>query len=438
MSTEKLDLKRDSIESASMASKQRVFSIDSEKGEGGESEPEKTKQQDEGDKNISRTSSRGSFKAVARVAKMGASMRAVGQPISSVSAKVDVPGAETETSSEEDEGNVDSGIGDEKSEKPKPGFSPVLAAFTSGPKEKKKREKTIKEKIDKTTTQVFSAAKELYGKGQSTFKRTGGRQNSAGVQTSPTHTGSVISIPGLIETPDPPPESFYQTPDTEQNYFVYLISDSMGSSFRKDCIGRVGIPYGVKQVTLSDLRNMMGRADDPTLRSMLRNNKTFRFVTETYRFVAQSEQAAALDEVYGGQGIYVKFQEGADVKLTQREGPSPALSSRFKSRPDRRKRSGRKRSARHVQKSDSSTDHEELPPLRRQSRPLGQPSYRSDHHRRRRSSHSPADNQHFTQSDDSYKRCMIHDASPAGKVTPTPHEPHELNKGMQCDHVSRS
>ena len=362
-------------------------------------------------------------------------MRAVGQPVTSVSGKVQ---QETESSGEDEEGNVDSGFGDDPTKKSKSGFSPVLAAFTSGPKQKQKKAESTKQKVEKTTTQVFSAAKELYGKGQSTFKRTGGRQNSAGVQTSPTHTGSVISIPGLVETPDPPPDSFYQSQDREQSYFVYLISDSIGSSFRKDCIGRVAIPEGMKQVTLSDLRNLLAKTDDPTLKSMLRNNKSFRFVTETYRFVAQNEQAAAVDEVYGSQGIFVKFQEGADVKLIQRDGPSPALSSRIKSRQGKgfRKKSGRRRSARHV-KSDSSTDQDDLPPLRRQSRPLGQPSYRSDHRSKKRSSQSPADNQSPVPPNRGVREYPHHGESKEIADTPTPNDAHRLRKGT-IDHAVKS
>lgn len=422
-STEKLDLKRDSIESTSVASKQRVFSIDSEKG--GDSEPEKKEENEGDDKGLSRASSRSSFKAVASVARMGAGLRAIGQPITSVSGKLQQAGDEETGSEEDEEGNADSGFSEDPSKKP--GFSPVLAAFTSGPKQKKKREQSVKQKIEKTTTQVFTAAKELYGKGQSTFKRTGGRQNSAGVQTSPTHTGSVISIPGLVETPDPPPLSFYQSQEMEQGYFVYLISDSIGSSFRKDCIGRVAIPVGMKQVTLSDLRSLLAKTDDPTLKSMLRNNKAFRFVTETYRFVAQNEQAAAIDEVYGGQGIFVKFQEGTDVKLTQRDGPSPALSSRIKSRQGFRKKSGRRRGARHVKTSDSSTDQEDLPPLRRQKRPLGQPStHRSDRQTKTHSSFSPADNQSAVPPD-SRGEAPLEGKDTAD--TPTPHPARRLDKG---------
>lgn len=430
VSAEKLDLKRDSIESAGAGSKQRVFSIDSEKGEVA-SDPEMKEEGEAGDpRGISRTSSRSSFKAVAAVARMGASMKAIAQPIGSVSGQVQQD-EEGNSEDEDEEQNADSGYGDDPSGKSKPGYSPVLAAFTSGPKQKKKREQSIKQKIEKTTTQVFSAAKELYGKGQSTFKRTGGRQNSAGVQTSPTHTGSVISIPGLVETPDPPPESFYQEQEKDQNYFVYLISDSVGSNFRKDCIGRVEIPKGVKQVTLSDLRNLLTKNDDPTLKSMLRNNKSFRFVTETYRFVAQNEQAAAIDEVYGGQGIFVKFQEGTDVKLTQREGPSPALSSRIKSRQGFRKKSGRRRGARRNVKSDSSTDQEDLPPLKRQSRPLGQPSYGSDHHAKKRSNIAPIHNQSST--------AAPQQAAEGKDIsdTPTPRDPHHRpHKGNDKLHVS--
>lgn len=369
-----------------------------------------TDAEDELHRQASRASSKGSFKAVASVARLGA--RITHHPGKD---QTSTPDGKDESSSGEEE-NVDSGYGDSSLK----AGDVALAAFTSGAKEKKKKKK----KIDQTATMVFGAAKELYGKGQSTFKRTGGRQNSAGVQTSPTHTGSVtsISIPGLVETPDPPPESFYQTPEPrERAYFVYLISDSTGSNFRKDCIGRVQLPHGMKQVTLADLRAMMSRSDDATLRGMLRNNKSFRFVTETYKFVAQNEQAAEIDEVYGQQGIFVKFMEGSDVKLTLREGgPSPALSTRIRSRQKGgRKRSGRRRGGRHA-KSDSSTDHDDLPPLKHKSRQRL----------------AAADQQHHdvSRSDDDGKRrgsVTPMDASKGGgrdSITPDPHDPHHRRR----------
>lgn len=158
---------------------------------------------------------------------------------------------------------------------------------------------------------------------QSTSKRTGGRKKSAGCQTSPTRAGSSICIPGLVESPDS--MAFDRLVDydgAERKYFIYLVSDGQNAVFRKDCIGRLVLPPKGQHLTLSDLRSQLLKSDDEELRAMVRANKQFRFVTETYRFVAQNESMAPIDDVYPTQGIFIKFTEGANVP-DHFKSPSP-------------------------------------------------------------------------------------------------------------------
>lgn len=158
---------------------------------------------------------------------------------------------------------------------------------------------------------IFGAAKKLTESSQSTYKRTGGRCKSAGVQTEG-GSGSTINIPGLVDSPDSGGDIYLEMADPEERkYFVYLVSDSSSSYFKKDCIGRLRLPNSSNNWTLFQLRNHLLKSDDEVLRSILKANKSFRFVTETYRFVAQNEAVAAVEEVYSNQGIFIKFGEGS-------------------------------------------------------------------------------------------------------------------------------
>lgn len=335
--------KKGSVDSAM---KQRIFSIDSERGlsdsenvpgfktetsederTGGETDKEKAK--------ISRSSSKASFKSIALVARYGASTKHKKEGEKEKSKDKDQAGdgggggGGGETTDSEVE--PDSGISDSK--------AMGVLELLSKPKKQSERSKMAKKhKEDQKTGAIFSTAKKLYEGQISTFKRTNGRQNSAGTQTSP--AGSFISIPGLVESADSGSEAHYDTPPPNKNFFVYLVSDA-NSFYKKDCIGRISLPEDVKQFTLSQLRNYLLRADDDVLRSVLKNNKTFRFVTETYKFVAQAEQVVNVEDVYLNQGIFVKFSEGQfippDAKVGAAIGEVNKSSTGFIRSTSRRK-----------------------------------------------------------------------------------------------------
>lgn len=329
-----------------------------------EGEEESSKKEKGG---LERSPSKGSFKALALTARMGASLtKSRREKLVPKDREMTESITESESDMEEagDSGFVD--IATAKQEKEKAAKA-ALDALKAG---KKERRKSI---LKDSATAVFTTAKKLYEGKQSTFKRTGGRCNSAGTQTSP--TGSTISIPGLAETPEPNMEAVFERQakhEPDKDFFVYLISDTSGSSnFRKDCIGRVSLPEDKKQVTLSDLRNSLLKAEDVTLRNVLKNNKSFRFVTETYRFVAQPEQSATVNDVYSNLGVYVKLEGAAvnpDALLhTRPDGPS-ALSmasklSKFGRKspnylsPHRKNRNMRRHEK--GSKSDSAMDEEE-------------------------------------------------------------------------------
>ena len=287
---------------------------------------------------IERSPSRTSFKAVALVTRMGTAAEVKKKKLKAKS-EIPMDSLETETDSELDETAADSGYADAKN------IAPVLDAL----KGTVKRRKSIKDMAEKTTTAVFSTAKKLYESKQSTFKRTGGRLNSAGTQTTP--ASSTLNIPGLAETPEPDIDSLYEH-HTEKSLFVYLVNEG-----RKNCIGKVVLPEGDRNLTLNDLRTQLLNSEEGTVRHILRNNRSFRFVTETYRFVAQNEQAVNVDDIYTNQGVFVKL-EGASVPLDLRmpsrasDGPSAA------SMRSRRGGSGRRirRTGHHQLKSDDSTD----------------------------------------------------------------------------------
>lgn len=316
---------------------------------------------------LERSPSKGSFKAVAITARMGASMTKKRRE--KLAPKDRELTESIEESEESDMEEVeDSGFVDITKQEKEKAAKAALDALKAG---KKERRKSI---LKDSATTVFTTAKKIYEGKQSTFKRTGGRCNSAGTQTSP--TGSTISIPGLVETPEPNMDAVFERQanhEPDKDFFVYLISDTSGSSnFRKDCIGRVSLPADKKQVSLSDLRNSLLKAEDVTLRNVLKNNKSFRFVTETYRFVAQPEQTASVNDVYSNLGVYVKLEGAAvnpDALLHTRPDGTSALSmasklSKFgrkspsylaphrKSRPTRK---GHEKGS----KSDSAMDEEE-------------------------------------------------------------------------------
>lgn len=329
--------------SPGMMMQRGIYSIDSERGlsdteinpsDAKRDSPEEAKEAKEDKKEaegsrLERSPSRASFKAVATVARMGSAMDLnKKKKLQKPQKQLNVDSMDTETDSEVEE-TGDSGYAESKN------ITPVLDAL----KIAGKRRKSIKEQIDKTTTAVFKTAKQLYEGKQSTFKRTGGRQNSAGTQTSP--SSSQIHIPGLAETPEPDVVSLYENAGQDKSLFVYLISDSnKDAGFRKNCIGKVNLPEGSRNLTLSGLRSALLKSEETTIRSILRNNKSFKFVTETYRFVAQNEQAAAVDDVYANQGVFVKLEGNASVPMELRipsrtdGSPSPMVS------PGRRRRMG--------------------------------------------------------------------------------------------------
>ena len=92
---------------------------------------------------------------------------------------------------------------------------------------------------------------------------------------------------------------------TERRYFIYIVSES-NPYYRKNCIGKITLPAGTS-MTLSDLREYLMKADDAQLQEILKRDRAFRFLTETYRFVSQNEAIASIDQVYPTQGIFIKL-----------------------------------------------------------------------------------------------------------------------------------
>ncbi|XP_074594865.1 uncharacterized protein LOC141850206 [Brevipalpus obovatus] len=139
------------------------------------------------------------------------------------------------------------------------------------------------------------------------------RLMSAGIQTSPKIwfgvTGTVnLKQEPLIEWESHPiysdPFSSYNSV-TERRYFIYVVSES-NPYYRKNCIGKITLPAGTS-MTLSDLRDYLMKADDNQLQEILKRDKAFKFLTETYRFVSQNEAIASIDQVYPTQGIFIKL-----------------------------------------------------------------------------------------------------------------------------------
>lgn len=91
--------------------------------------------------------------------------------------------------------------------------------------------------------------------------------------------------------------SFYD-PESEQQerkYFIYLISDTANPYYKKDCIGKILLPArGL--LTLAELRDQLFKQSEDNVKTILKKGKNFRFLTETYRFVAQNESIASVKE----------------------------------------------------------------------------------------------------------------------------------------------
>ncbi|RWS09572.1 hypothetical protein B4U79_18114 [Dinothrombium tinctorium] len=149
-----------------------------------------------------------------------------------------------------------------------------------------------------------------------------GRASTA-VQTSPI---SWMNIPGVIDFDRADFINYLKSDNNERRYFVYLIQDS-NPYFKKDCIGRISIPKG--KITLSELREYMLKSDDENLRYVIRKNQSFRFLSETYRFVAQNEAIAPVDEVYPAQGIFIKINQ-ADVSIFSNPNSSNEQRARYR------------------------------------------------------------------------------------------------------------
>lgn len=319
-----------------------IYSIDSERGlsdtevNPSEMRSSRAQENEEAKKTseLERSPSRTSFKTIANVARLGSGLKMEKKLQPRKDLQID--SIDTETDSEVEDVAPDSGFTEQDRN-----ITPVLDALKGAGK----RRKSIRDKIGKTTTAVFNTAKKLYEGQQSTFKRTGGRQNSAGTQTEQA-SSSIINIPGLAETPEPDLESLYDPQGGDKSLFVYLISDSSNAGFRKNCIGRVVLPEGERNMTLSQLRNTLLKSEEDSIKSILRKNKSFKFVTETYRFVAQNEQAANVEDIYANQGIFVKLEGSQGVPIELRipsrneTGASPVSGSN--SRQFRRPGSGRK------------------------------------------------------------------------------------------------
>ena len=341
--SEKLSLsggkKHSSIDSAM---KQRVFSIDSERGlSDGENlntlkDTSDEERREEKPGQVTRTSSKTSFKSIAFIARMGAN-----------ATKAD----EKQSGAKGSGGDEPTGTSDSETELDPKAIN-ILQTLTK-PKRQSERARMAKKHLeDQKTKAIFSTAKKLYEGQISTFKRTNGRANSAGTQTSP--AGSFISIPGLLESNDSGSEAHYDSPPPRQDkhFFVYLVSDSISSSsvsattYKKDCIGKISLPENVKSFNLSQLRSYLIQSEDEVLRSVLKNNKSFKFVTETYKSVAQEEKLTSINDVYLNQGIFVKFTDGQFIPCDAKVGG--AIVNHKASRTG-----GKRRSRRHARSTVS-------------------------------------------------------------------------------------
>lgn len=142
------------------------------------------------------------------------------------------------------------------------------------------------------------------------------RLMSAGIQTSPTiwfgikrtvnlkQSNSIEWEPHPIYS-DPFSPSQVNNNRTERRYFIYIVSEG-NPFYRKNCIGKITLPAG-SLITLSELRDYLMKTDDNQLKEILKRDKSFRFLTETYRFVAQNEAVVSIDQVYPTQGIFIKL-----------------------------------------------------------------------------------------------------------------------------------
>lgn len=97
---------------------------------------------------------------------------------------------------------------------------------------------------------------------------------------------------------------FFYSPESElqeRKYFIYLISDTSNPYYKKDCIGKILLPAR-GQLTLAELRDQLFKQSEDSVKTILKKGKNFRFLTETYRFVAQNESIASVKE---GKDIFL-------------------------------------------------------------------------------------------------------------------------------------
>lgn len=124
----------------------------------------------------------------------------------------------------------------------------------------------------------------------------------------------------------------------DKKYFIYIVSDSNNPFYKKTCIGKVVLPPEANP-TLADLRSQILKFGDETVRETLRKNKSFRFLSETYRFVAQNEAIASVNEVYPTQGIFIKQNIAEPLTaiaindhIITNESPKTSMKKRAKNR----------------------------------------------------------------------------------------------------------
>lgn len=91
----------------------------------------------------------------------------------------------------------------------------------------------------------------------------------------------------------------------ERKYFIYLITES-NPYFIKNCIGKINLSSR-QTLKLSELRELLLKAEDPNIHNILKKHRSFRFLTETYRFVSQNESLTSIDQIYPTQGIFIKL-----------------------------------------------------------------------------------------------------------------------------------
>lgn len=100
---------------------------------------------------------------------------------------------------------------------------------------------------------------------------------------------------------------------SDKVFFIYLVSDSRNSFYDKTCIGKISIPYK-PNITLFDIRAAINKSE--LMRETLKRNRSYRFLSETYRFVPQSEVAVTAVDIYPTYGVFIKLYAAEQANIS--------------------------------------------------------------------------------------------------------------------------